>query len=66
MEEAQSKEKNLIRILVADRIAQEGIDLLRQELPEAQIDIQTGLTPEQLLARIGDYTALIEIGRAHV
>ena len=59
MEEAQSKEKNLIRILVADRIAQEGIDLLRQELPEAQIDIQTGLTPEQLLARIGEYTALI-------
>src|SRR5229473_451079 len=59
MEEAQSKEKNPIRILVADRIAQEGIDLLRQELPEAQIDIQTGLTPEQLLARIGDYMALI-------
>ncbi len=59
MEEAQNKEKNLIRILVADRIAQEGIDLLRKELPEAQIDIQTGLTPEQLLARIGEYTALI-------
>ena len=59
MEEAQSKEQNLIRILVADRIAQEGIDLLHQELPEAQIDIQTGLTPEQLLARIGEYAALI-------
>src|ERR1700686_355009 len=53
MEEAQ------FRILIADRIAQEGIDLLRQELPEARIDMQTGLKPEQLLARIGDYTALI-------
>ncbi len=47
------------RILIADRIAQEGIELLRQELPEAQIDIQTGLKPEQLRARIGEYTALI-------
>ena len=47
------------RILIADRIAQEGIELLRQELPEAQIDVQTGLKPEQLRARIGDYTALI-------
>jgi hypothetical protein len=48
-----------LRILVADRIAQEGIDLLRQELPEAHIDIQPGLLPEQLLARIEDYAALI-------
>jgi phosphoglycerate dehydrogenase-like enzyme len=48
-----------LRILVADRIAQEGIDLLRQELPEAHIDIQPGLKPEQLLARIGNYAALI-------
>jgi D-3-phosphoglycerate dehydrogenase / 2-oxoglutarate reductase len=47
------------RILVADRIAQEGIDLLRQELPEAQIDVATGLKPEQLRARMGVYTALI-------
>ena len=48
-----------VRILIADRIAQEGIDLLRQELPETQIDIATGLKPEQLRARIGEYTALI-------
>jgi D-3-phosphoglycerate dehydrogenase len=47
------------RILIADEIAQEGIDLLRTELPEAQIDVQTGLTPEQLRAIIGEYTALI-------
>ncbi len=47
------------RILIADRIAQEGIEQLRQELPEAQVDVQTGLKPEQLRARIREYTALI-------
>lgn len=47
------------RILIADEIAQEGIDLLRIELPEAQIDVQAGLKPERLRAIIGDYTALI-------
>ena len=48
-----------IRILIADKIAQEGIDLLQHELPEAQIDLSTGLTREQLLARIANYTALV-------
>ena len=48
-----------IRILVADRIAQEGIHLLREQLPEAQIDEHPGLKPEQLRAAIGEYTALI-------
>ncbi len=48
-----------VRILVSDKIAQEGIDLLQKELPEAHIDLSTGLTHEQLLACIGNYTALI-------
>src|SRR2546425_1785233 len=48
-----------IKILITDRIAQEGIDLLRTQLPEAQIDERLGLKPEQLRAVIGDYTALI-------
>ncbi|HKV59751.1 MAG TPA: phosphoglycerate dehydrogenase [Ktedonobacteraceae bacterium] len=60
MEEAQKNSpQDRFRILIADRIAQEGIDLLRQELPEAQIDVQTGLKPEQLRTRIGEYNALI-------
>ena len=46
-------------ILITDRIAQEGIDLLRRELPEAQVDERLGLKPEQLRAVIGNYTALI-------
>jgi D-3-phosphoglycerate dehydrogenase len=48
-----------IRILIADRIAQEGVDLLRSQIPEAQIDIHPGLKPEQLKSSIGNYTALI-------
>jgi D-3-phosphoglycerate dehydrogenase / 2-oxoglutarate reductase len=48
-----------MRILIADRIAQEGIDLLRSQLPEAQIDVHLGLKREQIRGIVGDYTALI-------
>lgn len=48
-----------IKILITDRIAREGVDLLRTQLPEAQIDERPGLKPEQLKAIIGEYTALI-------
>ena len=48
-----------INILIADRIAQEGIDLLRTQLPDALIDIGYGLKPEQLKGKIGKYTALV-------
>jgi D-3-phosphoglycerate dehydrogenase len=58
-EEEQRETSELSKILIADEIAQEGIDLLRNELPDAQIDIRTGLKPEQLRAIIGDYSALI-------
>jgi len=47
------------KVLVADKIAQEGIDLLHAELPEAQIDVRTGLKPDQLRSIIGEYSALI-------
>src|SRR5947209_3793505 len=58
MGEIQGNGAETMRILVADRIAQEGIDLLHKELPEAQVDVEVGLKPEQLLARIGSYSAL--------
>jgi D-3-phosphoglycerate dehydrogenase len=45
-----------MKILVADPIAEEGIQSLRSH---AQVDIQTKLAPEQLKAIIGDYDALI-------
>ncbi len=47
------------KILITDKVAQEGIDLLRAQLPEAQIDVQLGLKPAQLKATIGEYNALI-------
>jgi D-3-phosphoglycerate dehydrogenase / 2-oxoglutarate reductase len=59
MEEEQGNVAEEIRILIADRIAQEGIDLLRSQLPEAHIDIHLDLKPEQLRGIIGNYTALI-------
>ena len=48
-----------VRVLITDRIAREGVELLRTQLPEAQIDERPGLKPEQLKAIIGDYAALI-------
>jgi len=45
-----------MKVLVTDPIANEGIDILRSY---AQVDIKTGLTPEELIAIIGDYEALV-------
>src|SRR5436309_8002570 len=59
MAEVSSGTAETIRILITDRSAQEGIDLLRTQLPEAQIDERPGIQPEQLQAIIGDYSALI-------
>jgi phosphoglycerate dehydrogenase-like enzyme len=45
-----------MRVLVADKIAQEGIDMLSQC---AQVDVKTKQTEEQLVDIIGDYEAMI-------
>jgi D-3-phosphoglycerate dehydrogenase / 2-oxoglutarate reductase len=55
----QTRELNVPRILITEPIAQEGIDLLRYELPEAYIDVRLDLSPERLLALIGSYSVLI-------
>lgn len=44
------------KILIADRIADDGIDILKQE---AEVDVKTGMAPEQLIATIPDYDALV-------
>jgi phosphoglycerate dehydrogenase-like enzyme len=44
------------RVLICDRIADSGIELLREH---ADVDIQTGLKPEELLKIVGNYEALI-------
>jgi D-3-phosphoglycerate dehydrogenase / 2-oxoglutarate reductase len=59
MRAIQAREANAPRILITEPIAQEGIDLLRYELPEAHIEERLDLSPEQLQALIGSYTALI-------
>jgi D-3-phosphoglycerate dehydrogenase len=45
-----------VKILITDRIAAEGIGILRQH---AEVDIRQGLKAEQLRSIIGDYDALI-------
>jgi len=45
-----------MKVLVAERIAESGIEALRQQF---EVDVKTDLTPEQLVAEIGAYDALI-------
>jgi D-3-phosphoglycerate dehydrogenase len=44
------------KVLVTDPISEEGIETLRKE---AQVDIKTDLKPEQIIAIIGEYDALM-------
>jgi D-3-phosphoglycerate dehydrogenase len=44
------------KVLVTDPISEEGIDILRQE---SQVDIKTNLKPEEIIAIISDYDALM-------
>ena len=45
-----------MRVLVAEKIAQSGIEMLKQEF---DVEVKTDLTPEQLVAEIPGYDALI-------
>lgn len=47
-----------VRILVTDQVNPIGIALL-EEVPDFSIDVEPTLPPEELLARIGDYDAII-------
>ncbi len=44
------------RVLICDPIADEGVAMLREW---AEVDIRTGLSPDELLAIIGDYEGII-------
>jgi D-3-phosphoglycerate dehydrogenase len=44
------------KVLITDPVSEEGIDILRKE---AQVDIKTTLKPEEIIAIIGDYDALM-------
>ena len=45
-----------MKVLVSDPISEEGIEILRGK---AEVDIKTGLKPEELVAIIGGYDALM-------
>jgi D-3-phosphoglycerate dehydrogenase len=48
----------MLRILVSDAIAHEGVEIL-ERIPEACVEVRTDLTREELLNIIGDYDALV-------
>lgn len=48
----------MLRILVADQIAKEGLAKLRART-DLTVDVRVGLTPEQIGAIVGDYDAMI-------
>jgi len=47
-----------MKIIVTDEVAQEGLDLLRQD-PRIELDVKLGLKTEELHAIIGDYDVII-------
>lgn len=44
------------RVLICDSIAEIGVEMLREH---ADVDVKTGLKPDELLAVIGDYEAVV-------
>jgi len=46
-----------MKVLVCDPIANEGIEMMRQA--GIEVDVKTGLTPEELERTIGDYDVLV-------
>ncbi len=46
----------ILKILVSDPISDQGVEILKKEF---DVDIATGLKPDQLIAKIGNYEALI-------
>ena len=48
----------MLKVLVSDKLAREGLDILRAA-PEIQVDVKTGLKPDELRAVIGDYDGVV-------
>lgn len=51
------------RVLVCDSIAQAGIEILREH---AEVDIKTGLKPEELMNIISEYEAVVVRGKTRL
>jgi len=48
----------MFKILVSDSLSDEGLNILRQD-QDFQVDVKTGMKPEELKAVIKDYDALL-------
>ncbi len=48
----------MYRVLVTDRLAEEGLELLRAQT-SIEVEVATGLPEEDLIGRIGEYDALL-------
>ena len=48
----------MFKVLVSDNLEEVGLEILRREA-DIQVDVRTGLKPDELKAIIGDYDALI-------
>ncbi|SHK00871.1 D-3-phosphoglycerate dehydrogenase [Rubritalea squalenifaciens DSM 18772] len=46
------------RILVSDPISEKGVEAMASN-PDLQVDVNTGLSPEELISIIGDYDGLV-------
>ncbi|VVB87891.1 Glyoxylate reductase [uncultured archaeon] len=46
----------IVKVLVSDPVAEQGIEILKREF---DVDISTGLDPQDLIKKIGNYEALI-------
>jgi len=47
-----------MKILISDKLAKEGIDLLKS-MPDVEVDVKTGLSEDELTSIIGQYDGLI-------
>ena len=47
-----------MKVLVSDPLSEKGVELLKKE-GDIEIEVKTGLSPEELVASIGNYEALI-------
>ncbi|MFQ6047900.1 MAG: phosphoglycerate dehydrogenase [Phycisphaerae bacterium] len=48
----------MIKVLVADKLAEQGLERLRQR-PEVQVDVKTGLGEQALASTVGQYDGMI-------
>jgi D-3-phosphoglycerate dehydrogenase len=56
-QEQSGNDKTAFRILVCDAIAEDGIEALKRS--GADVDVRTGLSPEELLKSVDGYDALV-------